>query len=96
MSAFFVATVRIKDPVKFQEYAQQAGATFAAHGGELMLRGKADRVLVGDLDHETVGIVRFPDDAALNTWYGSDAYQALIPLRDAAADITIITYSAPN
>ncbi|VAW04405.1 hypothetical protein MNBD_ALPHA05-1827, partial [hydrothermal vent metagenome] len=27
MTAFFVATVTIKDPAKFQDYAQQAGAT---------------------------------------------------------------------
>ena len=37
--------------------------------------------LAGELDHQTVGIIEFPDLAAIKTWHGSDAYQALIPLR---------------
>lgn len=95
MSAFFVATVSIKDTRKFQDYAQKAAAAFAVHGGELVLRGKAEAALAGALTHQTVGIVRFPDLGALEAWFRSDAYQALIPLRDAAADMTIITYSTP-
>lgn len=95
MPAFFVATVSVKDAGKFQDYAQKAEATFAAHGGELVLRGKAEAVLAGVLAHQAVGIVRFPDLGSLQAWFQSQAYQALIPLRDAAADMTIITYSMP-
>lgn len=96
MPAFFVATVSVKDADKFQDYAQKAGATFAAHGGELVLRGKAEAALAGALAHHAVGIVRFPNLSALQAWFQSEAYQALIPLRDAAADMTIIIYSAPG
>jgi uncharacterized protein (DUF1330 family) len=93
MTAFFVATVSIKHPDKFQEYAQKAAATFAPHGGEAVLRGKVDRVLAGKADHQAVGIVGFPDAEALSAWFNSPEYQALVPLRDEAADITIITCS---
>lgn len=95
MTAFFVATVKIKDPEKFQEYAQKAGESMAPHGGETVLRGKMDGVLVGQADHQAVGIVSFPNQNALSAWYHSDAYQAIIPLRDEAADMTIATYSTP-
>ncbi len=95
MTAFFVATVKVKDPEKFQEYAQKAGETFAPHGGEPVLRGKAGDVLAGQIDHQAVGIVRFPDQGALSAWFNSDAYQRIIPLRDEAADMTIVTYSVP-
>ena len=32
----------------------------------------------------------------LKAWYASDAYQAIIPLREEAADMTITTYDAPS
>ncbi|VAX08393.1 hypothetical protein MNBD_GAMMA25-552 [hydrothermal vent metagenome] len=95
MTTFFVATATIKDLQKFQEYAQKAGETLAPHQGELVLRGKKDNVLVGRADHQTVGIIKFPGQDALRAWFNSDAYQAIVPLREEAADMTIVTYSVP-
>jgi len=94
-TAFFVSTVTVKDGAKFQEYARRAAETLAAHGGALVLRGRLDTVLAGDADHQAVGIVAFPDADALAAWYASAAYQALIPLRDEAADMTLTAYSLP-
>ena len=96
MTTFFVSTVTVKDKEKFQDYAKRAAETFAAYGGEPVLRGQLDTVLAGAADHRAVGIVRFPDREALAAWYGSDAYRALIPLRDEAADITLVAYSVPT
>jgi len=96
VTAFFVSTVTVKDKEKFQDYAKRAAQTFAAYGGEPVLRGQLDTVLAGEADHRAVGIVRFPDREALAAWYGSDAYRALIPLRDEAADITLVAYSVPT
>ena len=95
MTAFFVATVKVKDPAKFQQYAEQAGATFAAHGGEPVLRGKTAGALVGSADHQAVGIIKFPSSDALQAWYDSSEYQAIVPLREEAADMTIVTYAVP-
>ena len=95
MPAFFIATVKVKNPEKFQEYAKLAAATFAAHGGEIVLRGKAESALASSLGHGAVGVVKFPDMEALNRWFQSSEYQAIIPLRKKAADMTIIAYSAP-
>jgi len=92
MTAFFIATVKIKDPAKFGEYAQKAGASMKDFGGALVERGKLQKVLAGNADHNAVGIVRFPDMDTLENWYASPAYQKIIPLRDEAADITIIAY----
>ncbi len=95
MTAFFVANVKVKDPNKFQEYAKKAGETFATYGGEAILRGKVEGVLSGNADHQAVGIVKFPDQEALTTWFNSDAYQDIVPLRDEAAEMTIVTYTVP-
>jgi uncharacterized protein (DUF1330 family) len=95
MSAFFVASVRITNPDKFQDYAEKAGPTFAPHGGQLLIKGKLDQVLTGEASNQTTAIVKFPHMDALNDWYNSDAYQAIIPLRDSASDITIVAYNEP-
>lgn len=95
MSAFFIATTTIKDAGKFQEYASKAAKTFADFGGELVTKGKAEIALAGESDHQAVGVVRFPDLDSLNGWYRSPAYQALIPLRDDAANMTLVAYSVP-
>jgi uncharacterized protein (DUF1330 family) len=39
-------------------------------------------------------VIRFPDAQALDDWYNSEAYQALIPLRTEAADVDLINYEA--
>lgn len=95
MTAFFVATVTVKDPAKFQQYARESMPTFAAFGGEIVLRGQLDTVLAGSADHRAAAVVRFPDMAALKAWHDSGAYQALIPVRDEGADINIAAYEVP-
>lgn len=95
MSAFFIATSLIKDPEKFQKYAKETGQTFAAHGGEPVLRGKFEGTLNGSADPHVVGIIKFPSVEALHAWHDSEAYQALVPLRNEAADMTISVYSIP-
>lgn len=94
MSAFFVANVRVRDPQKFHQYAQAAGHSMQPFGGEVLIKGLAERRLAGNLDYPNVALVRFPDQERLNAWYESEAYQALIPLREEAADMLITSYQA--
>lgn len=95
MAAFFVATSRIKDPQKFADYGTRAGATLGLFKGELVIRGKAGDTLAGSSNHQAVGVVRFPNMEALEAWYRSPDYRALIPLRDEAAEMTLVTYVEP-
>lgn len=95
MTAFFIATSVIKDAEKFQQYAGKVGPTLAPFGGELVIRGKAGETLSGTSNHQGVGVVRFADMEALNAWYRSPDYQALIPLREEAAEMTLVTYTEP-
>ena len=95
MPAFFIATSKIKNADKFADYGAKAGKTLAAHGGTLLIKGKAAETLAGQADHQAVGVIRFADMQALNAWYHSPEYQALIPLRDEAVEMTLTTYEAP-
>ena len=82
----------IKDPKKFQGYAQSVPITLKPFGGELMTKGKTMKVLSGSHDHQNVGILKFPDSAKAKGWYESQEYQDLILNREEAADMTIISY----
>ncbi len=96
MSAFVIASVKIKDPGKFQEYSQGVGPTLAAHGGQPVARGQVVETLVGTTDHAIAAIVEFQSVEHAKAWYQSDAYQALKPIRDQAADVTMVLYAAPQ
>lgn len=95
MGTFMIFHSNVKDSKKFQGYAQSVPNTLKPFGGELMAKGKAMKVLSGSHDHQNVGILKFPDSANANGWYESQEYQDLIPSRDEAADMTIISYEEP-
>lgn len=95
MPAYVSATVTVKNPEKLQTYVSQVGAVMAAHGGKPVLRGTKNKDLAGHAGFQVMALFEFPDEAAAEAWYASDAYQALIPVRDEAADMTITILSAP-
>ena len=87
MSTVLSANVEMKDPEKFKEYSPKAIASMEPYGGKLMLRAKVEKVIHGPIPHQVIALFEFPDSAAIDTWYNSDEYQALVPLRDEAAVI---------
>lgn len=95
MSSFIIVHTTVKDPDKYQSYASSAGATLSAFGGEMAMKGKMVRTLIGEHNSQATAVIKFPDQAAIEAWYSSENYQALIPNRDAAADMVFITYDEP-
>lgn len=91
-AAFIIGHISIKDPVKWAEYRDKVPATLAPWGGELVFRGKRLDVLAGEHRHSDVVVIRFPDREAVRRWFSSAAYQALIPLREAAAEVDLVSY----
>lgn len=96
MPAFFVATVSVKNPEKMKEYAAKSGPTFAAFGGTLLARGGLVETLTGAAAKPVTAVVQFPDAQAVSNWYASDDYQALIALREEAADMDINVFATPE
>ena len=90
MATLMSATVRVKDPQKLKVYVSQVGATMAPHGGKMVARGKVAKQLNGEVKHQIEALFEFPSADAVDAWYASDAYQALIPNRDEAGDVTIV------
>jgi uncharacterized protein (DUF1330 family) len=90
MATLMSATVQVKNPEKLKVYVSQVGATMAPHGGKMVARGKVAKQLSGEVKHQIEAIFEFPSADAIDAWYESDAYQALIPNRDEAAYVTIV------
>jgi uncharacterized protein (DUF1330 family) len=51
-------------------------------------------VFSGEHSHSDTVVIRFSDASSAEGWYDSAAYQALIPLREQAADLVLICFEA--
>ena len=93
MSACVIGHITVKDEEKWAQYRAQVPATLAPWGAELLFRGKVDSVLAGSHRHTDTVVIRFPDVGTVDAWYESATYQALIPLRQQAADLDLVAFS---
>lgn len=87
-----IGHIRVLDAEKWEQYRRAVPATLAPWQGTLVLRGRDAQPLNGPHAHTDTVVLRFPDRAAADGWYGSDAYQSLVPLRTDAADVLLIRY----
>ena len=94
MAAYVIGHITVKNAEKWAEYRSQVPATLEPWRAELVLRGRRVGVLSGEHQHTDVVVIRFPDAAAVAGWYGSAAYQKLIPLREQAAEVVLISYES--
>ncbi|MBL0352363.1 MAG: DUF1330 domain-containing protein [Candidatus Dechloromonas phosphoritropha] len=93
MSACIIGHITIRDVDKWAEYRARVPATLAPWGAELLFRGQLAAVLSGEYAASDTVVIRFPDGAAVAGWYQSAAYQALIPLREQAADFVLLSFT---
>ena len=91
--AYVIGHITVKDAAKWAEYRTRVPATLAPWQAELVFRGERMGVLGGEHRHSDTVVIRFPSAEAVDAWFQSDAYQALIPLRLAAADVDLISFA---
>ncbi len=94
MTAYLIGHITVKDADKWSEYRSKVPDTLDPWGAELVLRGKRAAVLSGRHDLADTVFIRFPDQESLVNWYNSAAYQELIPLREQAADMVLVSYES--
>ncbi|KZN14267.1 DUF1330 domain-containing protein [Marinomonas sp. TW1] len=66
---------------KLAEYSALAAQTFTPFNGHFIAKGETE-LLDGEKPHPMKAVIEFPDKESARNWYHSDAYQALIPLRE--------------
>jgi len=94
MAAYLIGHITVKDPVLWKTYVDGVQKSLLPFAAEVMFRGKRAAVLAGEHHHQNAVVIKFTDPAALRNWYASAAYQALIPIRDQAAEAVLISYDA--
>jgi uncharacterized protein (DUF1330 family) len=90
--AYVIGHITVKNAEKWAAYRRQVPATLKPWGAELVLRGKLASTLAGDHAHTDTVVIRSPGLGAVDGWYASPAYQALIPLRESAAEIVLLAF----
>lgn len=85
MAAYVIAQLEVTDANAFERYRQQVPATLVAFGGRFIVRGGATETLEGEWQPKRLVIIEFPDRAAANAWWGSQAYSEPKALRQQSA-----------
>ena len=93
-SVYLVGQISIKNMEKWVRYREKVPLTLEPWAGEITFRGKLAAVLAGEHPHTDIVVICFPNQAALDGWHNSSAYQALIPLRQQAAEVVLLSYTA--
>ena len=94
MPAYLIGHITIKNQEKWNTYVEGVGRSIIPFNAEILFRGRRAKVLAGDHPHEHTVVIKFADEATLQDWFDSPAYQELIPIRDEAADVVIVSYNA--
>jgi uncharacterized protein (DUF1330 family) len=78
---YFFVEVEIADPAAYEAYRTTVPDIIAAHGGRILVRGGDPQPFDGVMPQRRRVIVEFDSPEAVKTFYHSDAYQAVLPIR---------------
>lgn len=81
MTSLIIVDLTPIDKIKLAEYSALAAETFKPFNGRFIAKGEIE-TLHGDTAHPMKAVIEFPDKESARNWYNSDAYQAIIPLRN--------------
>ncbi|ODU08710.1 MAG: hypothetical protein ABS84_11665 [Rubrivivax sp. SCN 71-131] len=90
--AYVVGHITVKDEARWAEYRARVPGTLEPWGAELVCRGHQVAVWAGENPHSDLVVIRFASVEAADGWFHSPAYQALIPLRQQAAEVVLLCY----
>jgi len=94
MAAYLIGHITVKNPDKWKIYVEGVRKSLIAFEAEVVFRGKRAAVLAGEHPHESTVVIKFSDQTTLQQWFNSNEYQGLIPNRNEAADVVIISYDS--
>src|SRR6202161_273049 len=78
---YFFVELEIADLAAYEAYRTAVPDIISAHGGRILVRGGDPPPLDGALAQRRRVIVEFDSPEAVKTFYDSDTYQAVLPIR---------------
>jgi uncharacterized protein (DUF1330 family) len=94
MAVTVLGLIELKDPSAFDEYRKQVGATVEQYGGRITQRGVRGDVFWNELEckpFSTYVQLEFPAAIDAQRWAASAEYQALLPIRNQAMQLTLFS-----
>ena len=84
MTCYLLGHVEVVDPTAYRVHAAAVIEQLAAVGGRVLAAGPVQGLEGPAMSNHNV-VLEFADEATARSWYESDAYQAIVPLRQAAS-----------
>lgn len=94
MTVYAIALINIHDHETYGTYEAGFMDIFTQHQGTMLAVDEAPTELEGEWPYTRTVLIEFPDRAALDAWYGGDAYQNLMQHRTAASVASIAILNA--
>ena len=91
MTVYARAFVEINDREHYAKYEAGFMEALVPFGAEILAVDEDPNVLEGEAPKGRIVLIRFPSAEKLDTWYNSDAYQAILPFRKAASNGHVIS-----
>ncbi len=91
MTHYALVTLVVKDPAKFVEYQAVGGPAVAKHGGKPIAGGPETRALQHPHGPTKGVVLAFPSEGHIAAWLGDPELAEVHALRDAAAEVTILS-----
>ena len=85
MSAYVIAHIDVKDPVRYENYKEMSPISIEKFGGRFIARGGNVEVLEGTWQPKRLVLLEFPSLEAARQWYASDDYAPARELRQATS-----------
>lgn len=92
MTVKIIGLIRLKDPAAFEIYRSQVGATVEKYLGTVAARGVSGKTYWNELpcgEFSAFVELQFPSAADADRWAMSAEYQALLPVRSQAMDLSL-------
>src|ERR1700733_566154 len=78
---YFFVELEVTDTAAYEAYHTAVPDIISAHGGRILVRGGDPQLFDGIGPQRRRVIVEFDNPEAVRTFYNSDAYQAVLPIR---------------
>ena len=90
MSAYVIANVTVKDPVRYEDYRRLVTPTVAKYGGRFIARGGKVEVLEGEWQPNRLVLLEFPSMDQARAWWSSPEYNEAKLIRQATSEGTLL------
>jgi uncharacterized protein (DUF1330 family) len=81
MIHYFVAQIKIHDPIEYEKYLDKFDEIFSRYDGEYLAIDESPIILEGNWDYTKSVLVKFKNKQDFEDWYNSDDYQRILKYR---------------